>query len=108
MNRFDLICKFLHSKNMLSVKTINHYLDNPHLIDDIELMLYPTIQRKIKDFIKLNMKLNKNIDIISIINCIDFRPDIIVENLTYLIDTGQVKKEITGFNNSYKLINHSL
>jgi hypothetical protein len=108
MNRFNLICKFLRGKNMLSIETINHYLDNPHLMDDIELMLYPTIQKKIKDFIKLNMKLNKHIDVMSIVNCIDFRPDIVVENLTYLINTGQVKKEIIGFNSSYKLINHSL
>jgi len=87
---------------------VNHYLDNPHLMECTSSTLYPSIQHRIKEFIELNMQLKRHVDVVSIVQCIGFRPDIVVDNLTYLIRNGEVKREINGLGGYYKLTPSSI
>lgn len=103
MNNFTIICRYLKSQGMFTIEMVEHYLENPHLMDLTKSMLYPSVQRKIKEFIELNMQLDRRVDVVSIVQCIGFRPDIVVDNLTYLIRNGEVRREINGLGGCYKL-----
>lgn len=107
MNRFLRVCRFLRQQNMLSIDLVEHYLDNPHLLEVTQSMLFPSVQRKIKAFIALNMLKDKHVDCLSIVSHINLRSDMVIDNLTYLIRSGEVRRDIVGLSGAYVLTKSS-